>query len=93
MDKLIEDYLKSAKTVIPIPNPAFDPAKYRPDLIGVQGNETKQIIEDDKVGIEDQLLDLNMDPHETTHFTKDPKYKEKLTDLRKSFETEWFPGY
>jgi arylsulfatase A-like enzyme len=41
MDKLIEDYLKSAKTVIPIPNPAFDPAKYRPDLIGVQGNETK----------------------------------------------------
>ena len=41
MDKLIEDYLKSAKTVVPIPNPAFDPAKYRPDLIGVQGNETK----------------------------------------------------
>jgi arylsulfatase A-like enzyme len=41
MDNLIEDYLKSAKTVIPIANPAFDPAKYRPDLIGVQGNETK----------------------------------------------------
>jgi arylsulfatase A-like enzyme len=36
MDKLIEDYLKSAKTVIPIPNPAFDPTKYHPELIGIQ---------------------------------------------------------
>jgi hypothetical protein len=34
-----------------------------------------------------------MDAHETTHFTKNPKYKELLTDLHKSFETEWFPGY
>ncbi|MEI7421491.1 MAG: sulfatase [Prolixibacteraceae bacterium] len=36
MDKLIEDYLKSAKTVVPIPNPAFDPTKYHPELIGIQ---------------------------------------------------------
>ncbi|HWR99321.1 MAG TPA: hypothetical protein VN249_01840, partial [Prolixibacteraceae bacterium] len=36
MDQLIEDYLKNAKTVIPIPNPAFDPAKYHPELIGIQ---------------------------------------------------------
>ena len=36
LDKLIEDYLQSAKTVIPTPNPAFDPTKYRPELIGIQ---------------------------------------------------------
>ena len=41
MDALIENYLKDAKTVTPQPNPAFDPAKYRPELIGVQGRETK----------------------------------------------------
>ncbi|MEI6276733.1 MAG: hypothetical protein WCP08_12125 [Prolixibacteraceae bacterium] len=41
MDKLMEEFLKSAKTVVPIPDPAFDPAKYHPEFIGVQGNETK----------------------------------------------------
>lgn len=47
----------------------------------------------DAVGIEEQLLDLNRDPCETTYFTKDPKYKEKLTFLREVFEKEWFMGY
>lgn len=41
MDLLIENYLTSAGTVIPKPNPAFEPSKYRPELIGVQANETK----------------------------------------------------
>ncbi len=36
MDQLIEAYLKSAQAVLPIPNPAFDPTKYHPELIGVQ---------------------------------------------------------
>jgi arylsulfatase A-like enzyme len=36
MDLLIENHLKDAGAVVPIPNPAFDPAKYRPELIGVQ---------------------------------------------------------
>lgn len=44
-------------------------------------------------GIEEQLLDLNRDSYETTHFTNDPGYKEKLEYLRNSFEKEWFPGH
>ena len=34
LDGLIEEFLKRTKAVQPIPNPAFDPAKYRPDDIG-----------------------------------------------------------
>jgi len=45
----------------------------------------------DVEGREEQLLDLNKDPYETTHFTNDPKYALKLAELRKSFESEWFP--
>jgi len=41
MDLLIENYLTSARTVTPKPNPAFEPSKYHPELIGVQGDETK----------------------------------------------------
>lgn len=44
----------------------------------------------DRVGIEEQLLNLNEDPYETTHFTKDPIYAEKLKALRKAYDTEWF---
>ena len=36
LDQIIEDYLQAANAVIPQPNPAFDPAKYRPEDIGVQ---------------------------------------------------------
>ncbi|GEP42446.1 sulfatase [Brevifollis gellanilyticus] len=36
MDSLIESFLKEMKAVVPIPNPAFDPAKYRPELEGKQ---------------------------------------------------------
>lgn len=41
MDALIETYLKDAKTVIPLPNPEFDPSNYKPELIGVQSKNTK----------------------------------------------------
>jgi choline-sulfatase len=47
----------------------------------------------DVAGIEEQLLDLNSDPYETTHFTDDPKCALKLARLRRSFETEWFPEH
>jgi choline-sulfatase len=51
-----------------------------------------KFIQYDAVGIEEQLLNLNEDPHETTHFTNDPRYASKLAELKKSFETEWFPN-
>ena len=44
-------------------------------------------------GIEEQLPDLNGDSYETTHFTNDPGYKEKLEYLRNSFEKKWFQGH
>lgn len=36
MNLLIDIHLKDAKALVPIPNPDFDPAKYQPELIGVQ---------------------------------------------------------
>lgn len=36
LDGLIEGFLAETKAVVPIPNPAFDPAHYRPDLEGKQ---------------------------------------------------------
>lgn len=35
LDALIEAHLQDANTVTPIPNPSFDPSKYRPQDIGV----------------------------------------------------------
>jgi len=43
MDQLITNYLKDAKTVVPLPNPAFDPTKYHPELIGIQTNGDKKV--------------------------------------------------
>ena len=34
LDALIEQHLIKMKAVLPIPNPRFDPARYRPELIG-----------------------------------------------------------
>lgn len=34
LDALIENFLTETKAVRPVPNPAFDPAKYRPELEG-----------------------------------------------------------
>jgi hypothetical protein len=36
MDAMMEAYIKDAGVVVPLPNPAFDPAQYRPEDIGVQ---------------------------------------------------------
>ena len=34
LDGLIEDFLTRTKAVVPVPNPDFDPSKYRPELEG-----------------------------------------------------------
>jgi hypothetical protein len=36
LDGLIDGFLAETKAVVPIPNPAFDPAQYRPELEGKQ---------------------------------------------------------
>lgn len=41
LDQLIDDHLNDCGAVRPIPNPDFDPAKYQPDMEGVQLNEKK----------------------------------------------------
>ena len=35
LDQIITDFLTDTKAVLPVPNPVFDPAKYRPDLEGI----------------------------------------------------------
>ena len=70
------------------------------DTLGVESEIGRMVVDKDKLkyikydikGIEEQLVDLKADPYEKTHFTDDPKYSSKLTKLRESFETEWFPG-
>jgi arylsulfatase A-like enzyme len=71
------------------------------ETLGVESEIGRMVVSKDRlkymkydaVGIEEQLLDLIRDPYETTHFTNEPEYEKKLADLRKAFETEWFPGY
>ena len=71
------------------------------DTLGVESEIGRMVVSKDKLkyikydakGIEEQLLDLNSDPYEATHFTDDPKYASQLAKLRKSFEKEWFPGH
>ena len=68
------------------------------DALGVESEIGRMVVSKDKfkyiqydaIGIEEQLLNLNEDPYETTHFTNDPQYASKLKELRKAFETEWF---
>lgn len=36
LDGLIEGFLVETKAIVPVPNPAFDPAQYRPELEGKQ---------------------------------------------------------
>ncbi len=71
------------------------------ETLGVESEIGRMVVSRDKlkyikydaVGIEEQLLDLNRDPYETNHYTNDPSYQPALDKLRKSFQTEWFPGY
>ncbi len=41
LDALIEKFLAETKAVVPVPNPAFDPAKYRPEDEGKQRPKAK----------------------------------------------------
>ncbi len=41
LDGLIERFLKETRAVVPVANPAFDPAKYHPELEGVSTLNTK----------------------------------------------------
>lgn len=58
----------------------------------VVSEDNYKYIRYDKKGIEEQLLDLNKDPFEKTHFTKDTSYSLILSNLRNAFEEEWFPN-
>jgi choline-sulfatase len=46
----------------------------------------------DAAGTEERLHDLKKDPYETGHFTDDADYAERLAELCKVFDEEWFPG-
>jgi len=35
LDRKIENYLRRSQAVVPLPNPNFDPTKYRPERVGV----------------------------------------------------------
>lgn len=39
---------------------------------------------------EEQLLDLNLDPYETKHFTDSEEHSKILSSLRDDFDTNWF---
>jgi hypothetical protein len=41
LDALITQFLADTKAVVPVPNPAFDPAQYRPELEGQQKPRAK----------------------------------------------------
>ncbi len=41
LDAMIEKFLADTNAVVPVPNPAFDPAKYRPELEGKQKPKAK----------------------------------------------------
>ena len=71
------------------------------DTLGVESEIGRMVVSEDGLkyirydarGVEEQLLDLNRDPHETTHFTDDSRHASRLAKLRESFESEWFPGH
>ena len=67
--------------------------------LGVAGGISRMVVSEDgykyvrydAVGDEERLMDLNIDPFEKTHFTKDTSHAQILSNLRKAFEEEWFP--
>ena len=68
--------------------------------LGVESEIGRMVVDEDgykylrydAVGTEERLMDLNEDPYETRHFTKNKTHAEQLSRLRKSFDEEWFPG-
>ena len=69
------------------------------ETLGVESEIGNMVIHQDRlkyirydaVGIEEQLLDLQADPKETTHFTTQPEYTKRLVLLRDDFNKNWFP--
>ncbi|MGL1891406.1 MAG: sulfatase-like hydrolase/transferase [Spirochaetaceae bacterium] len=47
----------------------------------------------DSQGMEEQLLDLKVDPGETKDFFTQSTYQIKLNEMRQSFENDWFTGF
>lgn len=43
LDRMIEKHIQNAGTVVPLPNPNFDPAKYRPENIGLTPDQMKEL--------------------------------------------------
>jgi arylsulfatase A-like enzyme len=41
LDALMQNFLTETKAVVPVPNPAFDPSKYHPELEGIQSIKDK----------------------------------------------------
>lgn len=82
--------------------PLFEgkPIKWRESL-GVEGELSRMVITEgglkyiryDAAGFEERLMDLKKDRFETTHFTNDPAYQERLKAMRELFEKEWFVGF
>ncbi|PQJ30744.1 sulfatase [Nonlabens arenilitoris] len=68
------------------------------ETLGVESEIGKMVVDQhgfkymryDVDGIEEQLLNLDLDPFETTHFTDDLRFKSDLERLRKIYQTEWF---
>ena len=48
-------------------------------------------IQYDMVEFEEQLLDLNLDPYETRHYTDSKEHQKILSLLQQEFEKVWFP--
>jgi hypothetical protein len=43
LDRMIETHIQDAGAVVPLPNPKFDPAKYRPERIGLTPSQMKEL--------------------------------------------------
>ncbi|MDN3687424.1 sulfatase family protein [Cyclobacterium jeungdonense] len=69
------------------------------ESLGIEGEISRAVIlEDglkyiryDAAGFEERLMDLKEDPYETTHFTYDSAYRDRLQKIRREFEDNWFP--
>ncbi|MFC4722252.1 sulfatase [Geojedonia litorea] len=68
------------------------------ETLGVESEIGKMVVDKnglkymryDLEGVEEQLLNLKLDPFEMTHFTTDPKFKDDLERLRNIYNTAWF---
>tara|TARA_R110002033_G_scaffold45564_2_gene89237 strand:- start:417 stop:1862 length:1446 start_codon:yes stop_codon:yes gene_type:complete len=79
--------------------PLFEGKKVKwRETLGVESEIGKMVVDKsglkyiqyDIDGIEAQLLNLNEDPYETTHFTNDPKYADEIKRLKNIYHAKWF---